>query len=304
MYNGVFAVDKPEGMTSHDVVAKVRRLLHIKKVGHTGTLDPEVTGVLPIVVGSATQLTEIMQERDKGYLATVSLGFSTDTEDQTGEVTGTSSIKGITEADIDAAIQSFLGDYNQMVPAYSSVKVNGKKLYLYARKNIEVERPIRKVKIKSIKRVSEIIFNENTIEFEIDVVCSKGTYIRTLAVDIGRQLGVHAHMSKLRRTLSCGISLERTTPLSDLKPEDLIPILEILDDIERVDIIGENTLFRIATGQKISNADMMEIIGQKDLERILFVYKNQPVGIYRKHPTKVGWYKPFKMFLTREDLMK
>ncbi|CAD2076696.1 tRNA pseudouridine(55) synthase TruB [Phocicoccus pinnipedialis] len=303
MYNGIFAVDKPVGMTSHDVVARVRRLINLKKVGHTGTLDPEVTGVLPIVVGSATQLTEIMQERDKGYRATVTLGFSTDTEDQTGEVVETSNINQVDISKIDEVIESFLGDYDQQVPAYSSVRINGKKLYEYARKNIEVERPIRTVEIKEISRVGDIVEDENTISFDIDVICSKGTYVRTLAVDIGRKLGVHAHMSKLRRTLSCGIFIEETTPLVDLTPDDLIPIINILDDIKKVELVHENDIFRIATGQKLTDIDMIKIIGS-DLDRVLFTYEEKPVGIYRKHPTKPGWYKPFKMFLTREDLMK
>ncbi|HLR38984.1 MAG TPA: tRNA pseudouridine(55) synthase TruB [Jeotgalicoccus sp.] len=303
MYNGVFAVDKPEGMTSHDVVTRVRRLLKMKKVGHTGTLDPAVTGVLPIVVGSATQLTEILQERDKGYRATVTLGFSTDTEDQTGKVVETSDIKAVDISKIDEVIESFLGDYDQQVPAYSSVRVNGKKLYDYARKGIEVERPVRTVEIKEITRVSDIVKDKDTIIFDIDVICSKGTYIRTLAVDIGRKLGIHAHMSKLRRTLSCGIKLEETTPLDDLSKEDLIPILDILDDIPRFELTEENDIFRIATGQKITDIDMIKIIGS-DLNRVLFTVEEKPVGIYQKHPTKTGWYKPFKMFLTREDLMK
>lgn len=193
--NGVLLIDKPVGMTSHDVVYRLRRALQTKRVGHTGTLDPDVTGLLVMLVGEATKLTEILQEREKSYSAEVTLGFSTTTEDKAGDIVGTSSVEGIDVEDIDRAIQSLRGEYHQRVPLYSSVKVDGRKLYFYAREGIEVERPIKTVHIYDLVRTSEPQLKDGNISFNIDVTCSKGTYIRTLAVDIGKTLGVEAHLS-------------------------------------------------------------------------------------------------------------
>lgn len=162
--HGVIPVDKPAGMTSHDVIYKMRRVLGTKKVGHTGTLDPSVTGVLPIVIGDATKLTEILQQRDKRYSATVTLGRTTDTEDSTGKTMETAEVEkgSVTKEDIQSAIEKFKGDYHQMVPLYSSVRVNGRKLYWYAHEGIEVERPSRTVQIKNLELTSDVRY-ESTL---------------------------------------------------------------------------------------------------------------------------------------------
>lgn len=303
MYSGVICVDKPKGMTSHDVVMKVRRKLHMKKVGHTGTLDPDVTGVLPVVVGDATQLTEVLQERQKSYTAVVTLGFSTTTEDSAGEKLKTSDVSHITKEMIDDVIENFERDYNQTVPMYSSVKVNGKKLYEYARNNEKVERPSRVVTIYRLERTGDITFRD-TIDFQIDVTCSKGTYIRTLAVDIGRKLGVEAHMSYLRRTQSCGFTEDDAVELDTINEASIIPILEVLSDEYTVELFDElkdrGPLFKISNGQKMSQNDMMKLTNNEDVETVLFVKNNRPIGLYKKH--KENEYKPFKMFLTSNDL--
>ncbi|GAB3070047.1 tRNA pseudouridine(55) synthase TruB [Salinicoccus sesuvii] len=299
--HGVIAINKPKGLTSHDVVMRMRRILHMKKVGHTGTLDPEVTGVLPIVIGDGTKLTEYMQTKKKRYQAEVTLGFSTDTEDQTGTVEERSTdLSGIEDEAIDHVIETFVGTYPQQVPKYASVKVNGRKLYEYARQGIEVERPIREVQIYSIGRTSSIERTDNLITFEIDVECSKGTYIRTLAVDIGRALGVAAHMSHLVRTESCGITLDRTVTLETLKestPEDyVVPIAEIIEALPTIDITDTDFLFKIRNGQKVAKSDIMEKVDMKNVGMVALRHEGVPIGIYYNHPEQEALMKPYQMF--------
>ena len=300
--HGVIPVDKPAGMTSHDVIYKMRRVLGTKKVGHTGTLDPSVTGVLPIVIGDATKLTEILQERDKQYIATVTLGHTTDTEDATGETLETKEAAegSVTKEDVLAVIEQFKGDYNQTVPLYSSVRVNGRKLYWYAHEGIEVERPSRTVKIKSLELTSDIRYEDGKISFDIDVTCSKGTYIRTLAVDIGKALGYPAHMSYLRRTGSCGFTIDQAVKLDDLRDGTVkaepIPIINVLDGILKFDIKDEDLLFQITHGQKVVKSDILTMLGLTELDTILFARGEMPLGIYKTHPEKPDQLKPFKMF--------
>ncbi|MFC3419682.1 tRNA pseudouridine(55) synthase TruB [Salinicoccus hispanicus] len=299
--HGVIPINKPKGLTSHDVVVRMRKILHMKKVGHTGTLDPEVTGVLPIVIGDGTKLTEYMQTKKKRYRAEVTLGFSTDTEDQTGTVEARSDdLSDITDKSIDQAVEGFTGNYLQQVPKYASVRVDGRKLYEYARQGIEVERPIREVHIHSISRTSDIDRKDGLITFEIDVECSKGTYIRTLAVDIGRALGVAAHMSHLVRTESCGITLEQTVTLEALQeadPEDhIVPIAEIIESLPTIDITDADFLFRIRNGQKVGKSDIMDKVDMENVEMVALKHEGVPIGIYYDHPEHEGLMKPYQMF--------
>ena len=294
--NGVLLIDKPVGMTSHDVVYRLRRALQTKRVGHTGTLDPDVTGLLVMLVGEATKLTEILQEREKSYSAEVTLGFSTTTEDKAGDIVGTSSVEGIDVEDIDRAIQSLRGEYHQRVPLYSSVKVDGRKLYFYAREGIEVERPIKTVHIYDLVRTSEPQLKDGNISFNIDVTCSKGTYIRTLAVDIGKAHGVEAHMSGLVRTGSCGFDLEDAIPLSAIDAGEIIPIIDILEGMPEIDVQDEkNLLFEVTHGQKVPAEIVAQLYGSK-VPRILFRNANHPIGIYRYMGEEKDEYKTFKMF--------
>ncbi|CAD2076368.1 tRNA pseudouridine synthase B [Jeotgalicoccus aerolatus] len=300
--HGVIVVDKPAGMTSHDVIYKMRRVLGTKKVGHTGTLDPSVTGVLPIVIGDATKLTEILQERDKRYSATVTLGRTTDTEDASGETLESGELEdGSVSSEAAAAVlEQFTGDYKQTVPMYSSVRVNGRKLYWYAREGIRVERPSRTVKIKHLELTSDVRFEDGEVSFDIDVVCSKGTYIRTLAVDIGAALGYPAHMSYLRRTASCGFSIDQAVKLEDLQDGTVkaepIPVIDVLGDILKHDIQEEDLLFQITHGQKVVKSDILTMLGLTELDTILFTRGDMPLGIYKTHPEKPDQLKPFKMF--------
>lgn len=195
--DGIINVYKEAGYTSHDVVAKLRGILHQKKIGHTGTLDPMATGVLPVCCGKATKVCELLADRDKTYQAVCRLGIVTDTQDTTGTILEECTVKDITEEDVIAAAKSFLGDSMQIPPMYSALKVNGKKLYELAREGKEIERKPRPITITKLE-ILQIDIEEQT--FSMEVTCSKGTYIRTLCHDIGQKLGVGAAMENLVRT--------------------------------------------------------------------------------------------------------
>lgn len=211
MKNGVIIINKEEGLTSQGVVNRVKRMLSADKAGHTGTLDPMATGVLPVLVNRGVKASEFMLTSDKHYGATLLLGVTTDTEDVTGEVlTESENIPG--EIEVLSAIDSFVGDYMQTPPMYSALKVGGKKLYELAREGKEIEREARAVKIYSIgaKRLSER-------EYYLDVKCSKGTYIRTLCADIGAKLGCGGTMKTLERCEASGFTLDDGITLSELE---------------------------------------------------------------------------------------
>lgn len=209
---GFIFLDKPEGITSFTAVNKTRRILGIKKAGHTGTLDPMATGVLPIMLGGATRFSQYLPVHDKSYRAKIILGRITDTLDTTGEVLETHEVN-VSQSQLEEAVMSFLGNISQLPPMYSAVSKDGVRLYKLARQGIEIEREPRAVTIHSIEIVSPLENNE----FVIDVSCSAGTYIRSLAADIGEKLGCGAVISELRRTKANGIEIERTITLEELE---------------------------------------------------------------------------------------
>jgi tRNA pseudouridine55 synthase len=194
--NGVVIVDKPAGITSHDVVDRVRKLLGEKKAGHTGTLDPMATGVLPVCIGEATKLASFLTGDDKVYEVTMRLGVRTDTQDMTGRVL-TEQEPRVTEADVRAALDAFAGTITQVPPRYSAVKVRGRALYKWARKGVDMEAPERQVEIRAIR-----LLGVEMPRVRFDVTCSKGTYVRTLCADAGERLGCGAALESLRRTAS------------------------------------------------------------------------------------------------------
>ncbi|NLD50123.1 MAG: tRNA pseudouridine(55) synthase TruB [Clostridiaceae bacterium] len=218
--NGILNVLKPAGMTSFDVIGYLRKILKIKKIGHTGTLDPAAVGVLPICIGKATKAIEFLMDKDKIYRAELTLGISTDTQDSTGE---TISIKdvSVTREQIINATNSFCGKYLQLPPMYSAIKVNGRKLYDLARAGLEVERKEREVEIHFINILS---IRNNRVIF--DVGCSKGTYIRTLCSDIGEKLGCGGHMSFLVRTKAGQFSLEDSLTLEEITAFSVEKVLD------------------------------------------------------------------------------
>jgi tRNA pseudouridine55 synthase len=232
--DGILVIDKPAGLTSHDVVNRVRRILKTKRVGHTGTLDPFATGVMVILVGKATRLAQFIDKDDKEYEAVIRFGFETDTGDKTGVRTAVcgSRIEEIAErlrnTDWTKVLQQFRGEFSQTPPMYSAKKVEGKKLYELARQGIEIERQPVLVNIYALDILDDAVRNFTSL-VRIRVACSAGTYIRTLAEDIGRAIGTGAHLEELRRTASGRFTLNDATTIEDLMDQDkpaslLLPI--------------------------------------------------------------------------------
>ncbi|RIN88495.1 tRNA pseudouridine(55) synthase TruB [Mammaliicoccus sciuri] len=302
--DGILAIHKEVGMTSHDVVFKLRKILKTKKVGHTGTLDPEVSGVLPICVGKATRVSDYVMESGKSYRAEVTIGVSTTTEDQTGEIVDQKRVdQNLWDKDeIIATLKQLEGDIEQIPPMYSAVKVNGKKLYEYARQNIEVERPVRRVHINSIDLISDIIYENDICKFEIEVECGKGTYIRTLATQIGALLNYPAHMSHLIRLKSGGFTLNQAIKLDDLreiveqdKLQDVILPLEYgLNGLTKITVHDKNIVTRIQNGQKIEKSLIDE--SKHDGEFVVW-YEDKAIAIMDTYDKNETLYKPKKVFL-------
>lgn len=238
--SGVLVVDKPIGLTSHDVVQIIRRGTGIRRAGHTGTLDPRASGVLVVLIGPAVRLSEYVSASDKRYQATIRLGSSTDTYDAEGIVTESSlSIEDITEEQFDEILQKFVGEIQQVPPPYSAVKVKGRKAYEMARKGEEVELSPRTINVYSLE-----VLEWAPPEVVIDVYCSSGTYVRSLANDLGNELGCGAHLIGLRRTKSGRFTLRDAVPLRRLQESfdagdwyrNLIPAAEALADCPMVEL--------------------------------------------------------------------
>lgn len=279
-------------MTSHDAVFKLRKILQEKKIGHGGTLDPDVTGVLPIAVGQATRMIEFMQEEGKIYEGEITIGWSTTTEDGTGEVVAVTPVLELTEEEVDQAMATFKGQIEQIPPMYSAVKVNGRKLYEYARAGEEVERPVRQVVIHEFERTSPIELNDGSARFSFRVRCGKGTYVRTLSVDLGARLGYASHMSKLERTGSAGMVLEDALTLEEItqKVADqdfsfLQPMEKGIGDLTRVDLTDEEWL-DVRHGRFVNLPMSQEVLAA--------FYQEKIVAILEK---REDCYKPRKVFL-------
>ncbi len=208
---GVLLVDKPTEHTSHDVVARLRGKLRMKRIGHAGTLDPMATGLLVILVGKATRISQYLMSVEKSYTGTIKLGMTTNTQDAEGEMLETRPVPPLDEAQVRAAMAGFLGDQYQLPPMFSAVKIGGQPLYKAARKGEEIEREPRFIRVR---RFDLMRWASPEIDFEVD--CTKGTYVRTLAHDVGGKLGCGGHLSALRRTASGDLRLERATTLEEL----------------------------------------------------------------------------------------
>ncbi|MFD2628428.1 tRNA pseudouridine(55) synthase TruB [Oceanobacillus kapialis] len=293
--NGILPLWKQKGMTSHDCVFKIRKLLKTKKVGHTGTLDPEVEGVLPICIGHATKIVPFLTETKKTYVAELKLGTATETEDAHGEVIEEKTVTDFPTADLtNEVLTSFIGKITQVPPMYSAVKVNGKKLYEYARANQVVERPTRQIEIFSI---SDVSVHEDRQSITFQVVCSKGTYIRTLCVDIGKKLGYPAHMAHLVRTEVGSFTSKESLSLLEVEEAVkkgtaeslLIPISKGLDHLDYWQV-DEKTADKVRNGQKLSKPD-------KIMKEPFVIMHNQDIlAIYQTHPEKPGEIKPVRVF--------
>ncbi|MGX7417750.1 tRNA pseudouridine(55) synthase TruB [Carnobacterium gallinarum] len=298
---GILPLWKERGMTSHDCVFKLRKILQTKKIGHTGTLDPDVDGVLPICVGRATKVVEYMMETGKAYIGEITLGYSTTTEDKSGEVVATKRVLvPPTLSAIDQMMLNMEGIITQIPPMYSAVKVNGKRLYEYARNGETVERPKRQANIKKFIRTTEPVFNEieGTVSWRFEVECGKGTYVRTLAVDLGEALGYPAHMSDLTRILSGSfkagdcVTLAQVQEAVDQQTMDtkLFPLEYGLKELPSIEI-------SFAVWQKVKDGAVLLKNDYAEIPSMPFVvtYEGQACSIYNEHPSKPELLKPVKV---------
>lgn len=298
---GILPLYKPAGMTSHDCVYRLRKILKMKRIGHTGTLDPDVTGVLPICLGRATKVAEYITDAGKAYEGEVTIGFTTTTEDASGETVETKVVdRTITREEILAIFQDLTGEIEQTPPMFSAVKVKGKRLYEYARQGIEVERPSRKVQIYNMSLLDERThFEGETISFRFRVSCGKGTYIRTLAVMIGERLGYPAHMSYLQRIQSASMTLDDCYTLEQVEElanaggvqSVLKPLEDGISDLPKYEISDK-------VAEKVKNGVVLEI--PTHLEKVegpiaVCLADGTVLAIYRKHPRKPGLLKPDKV---------
>ena len=279
-------------MTSHDAVFKLRKILGTKKIGHGGTLDPDVVGVLPIAVGKATRMVEFMQDEGKIYEGEITLGYSTITEDSSGEVVSeTPVLSPLNENLVDEAIASLTGPITQIPPMYSAVKVNGRKLYEYARAGQEVERPERQVTIYQFERTSPISYESELARFTFRVKCSKGTYIRTLSVDLGEKLGYAAHMSYLTRTSAAGLQLDDALTLSEIEEKVQAGELDFLHPLE----IGTGDLVKVyLTPEQAEEVRFGRFIELEQTEKELAGFEGEKLLAILEKRDQL--YKPRKVF--------
>lgn len=292
---GVINIYKEKGFTSHDVVNIVRKTLGKVKTGHTGTLDPDAEGVLPICVGKATKLADYIAADIKEYKAEITLGIKTTTEDISGDVIEKKDVNA-SEDEVKSAINSFVGEYNQIPPMYSAIKVNGKKLYELAREGKEIERKTRLINIYKIRDIKALDNNK----YEFYVLCSKGTYIRTLCKDIGEKLGCGGCMSNLTRTRSGNFYIEKSIKINDFKDivsqnklnDVLITVKEVLSNYMTVHIDSKAEKY-VLNGNKIS----LSYINEKDIKKgnkVVAEFNNNVVGVYE---TLEDCIKPITMLI-------
>ena len=306
MIHGIINVYKEKGFTSHDVVAKLRGIVGQKKIGHTGTLDPDAVGVLPVCLGKATKVCELLTDKDKTYETVLLLGKETDTQDTSGEVLVEKPTDSLTEDMVTEVIRSFLGDYEQVPPMYSALKVNGKKLYELAREGKTVERKARKVKIHNIE-IKEI----NLPRVRMEVECSKGTYIRTLCHDIGHNLGCGGCMEELKRTkVSCFELADsyKLSEIADLKAEGklseiLTPIDAMFDQYKKA-VVSNKWAPLVYNGNAVAGKafalESYEKVLDKEKVRVYDGDMNF-IALYQ-YDAKKDEYSIIKMFYSKSDM--
>lgn len=280
MINGIICIDKPDGFTSFDVIAKMRGILKMKKLGHSGTLDPMATGVLPVFAGSATKAVSIIPHTEKSYKADFSLGIATDTYDITGRITEQKDFD-ISEAQVKDALNNYRGKISQLPPMYSAVSVDGKRLYDLARKGVEVERPLREVEIS---RLELLRFDERTGRGTIEMTCSKGTYVRTVIHDMGQSLDCGGVMTALVRTSSNGftlndcVTLERLEQLRDQNRlcDAVIPVEKLFEGLPEIRL-SEKKTGMYKNGVKLRMGEL-KIPEEAGMLRV-YGFDNQFIGI-------------------------
>lgn len=237
--DGILVINKPSGMTSHDVIIQLRRILQVKKAGHTGTLDPDATGVLPVCIGKATKIIQFLEDNEKGYEGTMTLGIATDTMDASGQIIKVSDGAGLELEDVKRVCVNFIGEIDQIPPMVSAIKVNGKRLYEIARQGKTVERTPRRIHIYDLQlirfyeeKIPEIDPSKSFVKIDFRVLCSRGTYVRSLVSDIGDALGCGAHLSKLVRTRSGCFTIDDSVELEVIRtePQKALSVLRSIDD--------------------------------------------------------------------------
>jgi tRNA pseudouridine55 synthase len=298
-YNGLINIYKEPGFTSNDVVAKLRGILKQKKIGHTGTLDPDAVGVLVVCLGTGTKLVEMLTDHDKEYIAVVRLGVSTDTQDMSGQILEENEVN-VTRQELKDAVAAFVGDYDQIPPMYSAVKVGGKKLYELAREGKEIERKPRKIHIDAITILDDSHLESDRL-FTIEVKCSKGTYIRTLCHDIGLRLGCGAAMQHLTRTRVGAFNLETAVTLSQVEQmrdngtlEEHIQSPEfIFRDLDRIHVQDSaRALLENGNSFRLSNVLNEDPDGVNDKEYAKEMFKDgNSFRVYSEDNTFFGIYK-------------
>ena len=264
--DGVIIVNKPAGMTSHDVVNRIRKIFKTKKVGHCGTLDPDATGVLVVAVNKATKLLQFLTADNKEYIATLSLGTATDTYDASGQVTATKEYVPISDKKILACLNSFVGEQEQIPPMHSAIKVKGKKLYEYARNNETVEIPRRVITIDYIELISIV---DNLVKFKVG--CSKGTYIRSLCFDIAKKLDYPGHMYSLIRSQSGNFSLSDSYSLEEIENGEfeMLSMEEALSNYPKLVVDDENIIYH---GKKIKSKINHQVAIYNQNNKVLAIY--------------------------------
>lgn len=284
---GFLNIYKPKGLTSHDVVARLRKITKVRQIGHTGTLDPFATGVLPICIGKATRLIEYLDD-DKEYLATVQFGKNTATYDLEGEITATFD-KKVTEEDVKNALKDFEGEISQIPPIYSAIKVNGKKLYDYARQGQDIKIKPRKVTISKIELKE---FDKTSQSAKITVACSKGTYIRSIAYDLGAKLGCGGYLTALERTQAGKFQVNTTIKLEDLTEVSQI-VENLINPLDMLSIpihnLSENERERVSHGMSICNSDF------PDSDIVILSYGGRIYAIGKVEQNKILVKKVFEV---------
>lgn len=297
MKSGILVIDKQDGWTSFDVIGKLRTVLHIKKMGHTGTLDPMATGVLPICIGKATKLVSSLENDEKTYETEFELGWTTDTQDSTGTTISKSEVK-LSEAEVEKVILSFVGPYLQTPPMYSAQSIGGKRLYQLAREGIEVERAAKE---RFIKDISEIKFNLPKVSMKVS--CSKGTYIRTLCADIGDKLGVGGCMTLLRRVRAGRFSIDQSLRIEEVieltkegrLESHIMKVDELLSDYPAL-YVSEGKSLILYNGGEFVESDLVKGSLIKGQERYrVYLEDNTFIGVY-DYKEEEALFKIWKMF--------
>ncbi len=293
--DGILLVNKPIGYTSHDVINVLRGILKTRKLGHTGTLDPDATGVLVVGVNKGTKIMKYLNNDEKTYLSTIAIGQSTDTLDNSGTIIEKKNVQKLTA--IDEVLNSFKGLYTQTPPMYSAIKYKGKRLYEYARKGIIIDDiPSRIIEVFDIKRISDIIYADGLAYFDYVVHSSKGLYVRTLSYDIGKKLNYPAHNYKLQRLKAGKFKIEDSYTLDEIQKGDyqLISLSNALSDLNKL-VVTDELMHHIKNGMAISlkyfdNYSLTRLVDQDD----------NLLAIYDKHPTE-SKMKAINVFLEKVD---